>query len=92
MTFTKSTWATIAVARVEADYVAVRTTADGTERAQDANMALTQVSQDGSQRRTILGVVDVQTCEIIPAPDIAGFKELRDAQLWAARTVSFDLR
>ncbi|MBO0677191.1 hypothetical protein JRC04_06915 [Mycolicibacterium sp. S2-37] len=91
MTYTKSTWTTVAVARVKADYVVVSIADDGTERAREANMALTQMHDSGG-RRTILGVVDTETCEIVPAPDVAGFKELRCAAVWAATPRTIELR
>ncbi len=83
MSYTTTTWTTVSVAHVKPDHVVVYTKTDGTERALDANMALIQINDTGG-RRTILGVVDMNTCEVIPAPDVEGFVALRYAAVWAA--------
>lgn len=83
MSYTTTAWTTVSVTRVKADYVVVYTRSDGIERALDANMALIQ-STDSGGRRAILSVVDMNTCEVIPAPDVEGFVGLRCAAQWAA--------
>jgi hypothetical protein len=83
MTFTTTTWTTTSVARVKADYVVVYEKPDGTEAAIDANMVLTQLDEMSGGRRTILGVVDKNTCEVIAATDVPGFVRLMYAAAWA---------
>jgi hypothetical protein len=91
MSYTTTTWTTVSVARLKADHVVVYTNANGRECARDANIALTQINESGG-RRTILGVVDMSTCEVIPAPDVPGFIELRYAAVWAATPHPIELR
>ena len=91
MAYTRTTWTTAAVTRVKSDFVVVYTDASGIERARDANMALTQNSDSGG-RRIVLGVVDTDTCEVIAAPDVAGFVALRGAEVWAATPRRIELR
>lgn len=85
MSFTTSTWTTIGVARVKADHVVVFTNARGERCGRDANMVLTQINDDTGSRRTILGLVDMETCEVLPAPDLPGFEGVVDSARWAAR-------
>lgn len=84
MTYTTTTWITTAAARIEPDYVAVYRTTSGRESATEASMMLTQVDQQGN-RRTVLGVVDTTTCEVISAPDLPGFTALVWREAWALR-------
>lgn len=84
MTYTTSTWTTTAAARIEPDYVAVCRTDSGAESAIEACMMLTQVDQQGN-RRTVLAVVDTTTCEVIPAPDLPGYRELVSKAWWQSR-------
>ncbi|MDO2976023.1 hypothetical protein P5V62_16725 [Mycobacteroides abscessus subsp. massiliense] len=84
MTYTVITWTTTSVGRIKADYVAVHHKTDGSMGAREANMVLTQMNDNGD-RRSILGVVDMNTCEVIAAPDMPGFIELIDAAVWRAR-------
>lgn len=90
MTYTASTWDTTSVARVKADYVVVYRKPDGAQRGIDANMVLTQMNHSGG-RRTILGVVDPATCEVIAAPDVDGFEGLVCIHLWRGRPVTIAL-
>ncbi|OHU65873.1 hypothetical protein [Mycobacteroides chelonae] len=84
MTYTVITWTTTSVGRIKADYVAVYREPDGSLGAREANMVLTQMNDSGD-RRSILGVVAMNTCEVIAAPDMPGFIELIDAAVWRAR-------
>jgi hypothetical protein len=79
MTYTTTTWTTVSVARVKPDYVVIYRKPDGTEGALDANMVLVQLDESSGGRRTVLGVVDTNTCEVIAAPDVPGYVELRSA-------------
>ena len=90
MTYTASTWTTTSVARVKADYVVVYLRPDGTQCAIDANLVLTQMNDRGG-RRTIVGVVDTATCEVIPAPDVQGFEGMTNIHVWRARPVKIAL-
>lgn len=92
MTFTATTWNTTSVARIKADYVAVYRKSDGTQRAIDANMVLTQLSETAGRRRTILGVIDPATCEVIAAPDVDGFEGVVSIHLWRSRLVNIALQ
>ncbi|EIT90880.1 hypothetical protein [Mycobacteroides abscessus] len=84
MTYTAVTWTTTSVGRIKADYVAVYHKPDGDLGTREANMVLTQMNDTGD-RRSILGVIDTNTCEVIAAPDMPGFIELVDAAVWRAR-------
>lgn len=90
MTYTTTTWTTTAAARIEPDYVAVYRTTSGRESATEASMMLTQVDQQGN-RRTVLGVVDTATCEVIPAPDLPGYIKLLDRYVWRSRPHRIEL-
>jgi len=90
MTYTTPAWATTSVARIKADYVLIYRNTDGTQRAIDANLVLTQMNDCGD-RRTILGVVDITTGEVIAAPDVEGFEGLMSIDFWRARTVAIKL-
>ncbi|MBU8810705.1 hypothetical protein KL953_17625 [Mycolicibacterium goodii] len=91
MTFTTTTWNTTSVARIKADYVVVHRKPGGTRRAIDANMVLTQMNETAGTRRTILGVTDPATCEVIAAPDIDGFEGLVSIHRWRSRLVNIAL-
>lgn len=82
MTYTATTWTTLSASRVKADYIIFYTTNGGTRRQRDADMLLTQINEDTGQRRTILGVVDTTTCEVIAAPDMPGFIEMKSYGAW----------
>lgn len=90
MTYTTSTWTTTAAARVKADYVAIYRKADGAKAGIDAGMVLTQMDERGG-RRTVLGVVDTATAEVIAATDLPGYVELVDKYLWQSRPIRVEL-
>ncbi|MDM2016415.1 hypothetical protein PP298_13720 [Mycobacteroides abscessus] len=87
MTFTTTTWATTSVERLKPDYVVVHSNPNGAQRGTEANLVLTQVNGSGG-RRTILGVVDPTTCEVIAAPDVDGYEGLMRIELWRSRHVT----
>lgn len=91
MTYTKSTWTTTSVARVKADYVVVYRKPNGNQNALDANLVLTQMNDVSGQRRTIVGVVNTATCEVVAAPDLDGFEGLMSIHLWHSRTATIEL-
>lgn len=72
MTYTASTWNTIAVASIKTEHVATYNKPGVGHGAFDASLALTQVDDSGN-RRVVLGVVYPPTCEVIPAPEVPGF-------------------
>lgn len=84
MTFTTTTWTTTSVTRVRADYLAIYTRPDGGEGEYPANMVLIQTNDDG-RRRTVLGVIDPASCEVIPVTDLGGFVGLVDRYVRAAQ-------
>lgn len=92
MSYTTSTWTTVSVSSIKADHVVVYTDACGAQRGRDANLVLTQIHDETGSRRTILGVVDVDTCEVLPAPDLPGFVGMIDAARWAARARRIELQ
>lgn len=76
MTYVASTWTTISVNRIKSNYVADYRHPDGTEaRSLEANIALIQTNEHGD-RRTVLGVIDPNTCDVVPAKERAGFDGL----------------
>jgi hypothetical protein len=90
MTYTATTWTTTTASRIKADYVVVYHDVAGKRKGVDANIVLTQIDESGG-RRTILGVVDTTTCEVIAAPNIAGYVGLVSKAYWSARTVRIEM-
>ncbi|SHT00385.1 Uncharacterised protein [Mycobacteroides abscessus subsp. abscessus] len=87
MTFTTTTWVTTSVERLKPDYVVVHSNPSGAQRGIEANLVLTQMNGSGG-RRTILGVVDPATCEVIAAPDVDGYEGLLRIEVWRSRRVA----
>jgi hypothetical protein len=81
MTYTTTTWTTTSVTRVKADYCVVYDKPGGGQTMIEANLVLSQMSDTGS-RRTILGVVDTNTCEVIAATDMTGYLGLMSIWVW----------
>lgn len=76
MTFTTTTWTTITATPIhKPDYSIHYRTPDGAEGDRAANMLLTQTNDTGG-RRTILGAVDLDTGEVIAAPDVPGYTNI----------------
>jgi hypothetical protein len=88
MTYTTTTWTTIAVATPgKPRKVIIYTKPDGTRGAFDADVVLTQNNESGG-RRIVAGTIDMTTGEVIAAPDVPGFVELMDAFMWKHRPVT----
>jgi hypothetical protein len=90
MTYTTTTWTTTTANRIKADHVVVYDDATGKRQGVDASMVLAQIDERGG-RRTILGVIDTTTCEVIAAPNIAGYVGLVSKARWSARTVRIEM-
>lgn len=82
MTYIATKWTTTAVARIKADYLAVFLKPDGTHGCHEANLLLTQINETDGARRTVLGVVDPHTCEVIAAPSVPDFACLMLTAQW----------
>lgn len=90
VTFTATVWRTTSVSRIKADYVVVYRKPDGAQGAIEANLVLTQMNDTGG-RRTVVGVIDAHTCEVIPAFDFKGYEGLMNIHVWRARPTRITL-
>jgi hypothetical protein len=72
MTFTATTWTTLAVQQVEGFIIVYRDGGD-VQRFAVAPVVLVQHDPDTNTRRQVLAAVDTSTGELIPAPDVPGY-------------------
>ncbi|BBZ34065.1 hypothetical protein [Mycolicibacterium confluentis] len=72
MTYTNTTWSTLAVTQVKG-FVVVYRNPDGRQAAAEAPVVLVQHDPATGTRREVFASVDKTTGELIPAPDVPGY-------------------